>query len=328
MRDVDPGPGMDNERLARYLTGESDQAERRAVEEWLAADSSRQAELARLSAALDSVRGGERWSWDAEAAWARFQRGRQASPVRAVYRRAPTWWAAAGLAAAGLLVAVVLGVGGASTLRASPDHALADTLPDGTAVVLSPGSVVVLKRGFGPRHRVVDLEGEAWFRVAPGRLLQFMVRTRQLRVVDLGTVFVVRAPVDDQSAWVSVSEGSVSVTRAGTGGDTAVIVRAAETLTAGQGLPMEVVQDSVLSLRWGWDGDRLDITAMPLQALARRIGQWFGVAVRLEDSSLAGLRLTASLVNPDLNAVLDVVQAGLGLEVVRRGDTVAISPAR
>ena len=83
-------------------------------------------------------------------------------------------------------------------------------LPDGSSVVLAPGSRVrYLKALADKRDRVVSLKGQGTFTVTPIASHTFEVRTPQARIIAIGTRFDVLAA--DAMTIVTVEEGKVTV---------------------------------------------------------------------------------------------------------------------
>lgn len=85
------------------------------------------------------------------------------------------------------------------------------TLPDGTEVWLNAGSRIEYSQGFGVRDRRVKLSGEGYFEVHHNTAMPFIVNSSSLNVQVLGTKFDFRDYPTDESAMVSLDEGSVAV---------------------------------------------------------------------------------------------------------------------
>ena len=66
-------------------------------------------------------------------------------------------------------------------------------------------------RGFGIRERNVTLDGEGYFKVAKNAEVPFFVKTNDVQVQVVGTVFNVRAYDDDNYVMVSLLEGRVNL---------------------------------------------------------------------------------------------------------------------
>jgi transmembrane sensor len=85
------------------------------------------------------------------------------------------------------------------------------TLSDGTSVTLNSGSKLKYDNRFGVNDRVVQLEGEAYFKVAKDKQRPFLVKTSHLNVLALGTVFNVKAYSEDKTIETTLIEGSIRV---------------------------------------------------------------------------------------------------------------------
>ena len=85
------------------------------------------------------------------------------------------------------------------------------TLSDGTTVTLNAGSRLKFDNTFGIADRVVQLEGEGFFKVAKDASRPFLVKTSHINVVALGTSFNVKAYPGEKTIETTLIEGSVLV---------------------------------------------------------------------------------------------------------------------
>ena len=85
------------------------------------------------------------------------------------------------------------------------------TLADGTVVTLNAGSILRTDNGYGIKDRIVELEGEGYFKVAKDKLKPFIVKTPYLKVTALGTEFNVKAYSIDKTIETTLVTGSVKV---------------------------------------------------------------------------------------------------------------------
>lgn len=88
-----------------------------------------------------------------------------------------------------------------------PKHII---LEDGTEVWVNVGSRISFLKHFGKGPRIVDLQGEAYFKVKHDAENPFVVRTPYFNTVDKGTSFNIKA-YDKKTASVTLCEGEVSV---------------------------------------------------------------------------------------------------------------------
>ena len=90
------------------------------------------------------------------------------------------------------------------------DRPLLVALPDGSSVMLQPGSRLLAPAQFRPDQRRVTLVGDAFFEVAKNRGWPFFVQTSGLTVRVVGTSFRIRE--SGKQTTVSVHTGLVTVT--------------------------------------------------------------------------------------------------------------------
>ncbi|MCX6327847.1 MAG: FecR family protein [Bacteroidia bacterium] len=85
------------------------------------------------------------------------------------------------------------------------------SLSDGTTITLNAGSRLKYDNRFGIEDRVVQLEGEGYFKVAKDAARPFTVKTSYLNVRALGTTFNIKAYPDDKTIETTLVEGSVKI---------------------------------------------------------------------------------------------------------------------
>jgi transmembrane sensor len=344
-QDVVPGSGgeaVDWEALARYLAGESPPPEADAVRAWLAENPDRQAVLDALERAMDRAAVPSPAGLDVEAALASVRRRMDApeTPVIPLRRppsvAAPRWRTPAwGIAA---MVLLMLGAFFAwQTLRGGnpgPGAPLAyDTgvgqrdsvqLPDGTRVLLGPGSRLAVARDYGRRTREVELRGEALFDVPHDEARPFTVHAGGAHVRDIGTTFSVEAD-SGGGVRVVVTDGAVAL-RAGRGSEGELVLRRGErgVLPAGG---TRVQRGRATDDDLAWTRGQLVFRDATLTDVAAALRRWYGVELRPGDAAVAARRLTASFDGEDAEQVLNVIALALGAEMTLRGDTAVLSAA-
>lgn len=85
------------------------------------------------------------------------------------------------------------------------------TLPDGTQIVLNSCSSLRYPSQFSGKQRKVQLDGEAYFRVARNEEKPFIVTTHNFNVRVLGTHFDIKSYPKDEIVSVNVESGKVQV---------------------------------------------------------------------------------------------------------------------
>jgi len=317
--------------LARYLAGEATSADRTAVDHWLAADSAHQALLDQLhqvwtTSAADApgVHDLRVQLTDPAVMADRVSRAIQRSetlhpipkgkraPLRSPARTNPAWRMLQGAA----LVAAVIGVVGlirmrldrpgassARTYTTTTGQRATVTLTDGSRVTLAPQTTLTVTAGFGGRHRVVSLSGEAAFRVAPESGAPFIVRTGTVDTRVLGTSFDVHHYAADRNVRVAVTQGKVAVSSSAHG-RIATVTAGMFALATDSTISTAVMDDATPYT--GWTTNRLKFANAPLPDVLATVGRWYGYTFQLADTSLANDHVTATF---DYASTTDMIKA-------------------
>ncbi len=84
-------------------------------------------------------------------------------------------------------------------------------MSDGTEIWLNSESTLRVKKGYGKKHRIIALKGEAYFSVAKNKKLPLHVYASGNEIEVLGTVFNVRAYPEEKKMATSLIEGKVKL---------------------------------------------------------------------------------------------------------------------
>lgn len=343
----------DYDRLARHVAGEGDASERAETERWADADADRRTALIELRQAWKLPLPDR--SWDVDAAWKKVAAGlpgveRERQGVRrsassgvisiASHRR---WWqdgarlmqiaaAAVILIGGALLLPRIRGEGGSSAVtvastsfstRAGERRTV--KLPDGSTVVLGVSSTLRTVEGYGNGARDVELEGEALFTVGHDEARPFRVHVGGTIVEDLGTSFAIRRYPDDahgaSDLRVAVSAGSVAIHR-GTGADTSVVLRPRDVATIRAASEIAVTRDVDVSPFTAFASGRLIFVDTPFAEVADELQRWYGVEVKVSDSTILERHLTSEFEGESLDEVLRIIGLALDVRYQRSGNRV------
>lgn len=189
-----PATPIPSELLARYLAGEADAAQRRAVEDWAAATPENAAELDRMRAIWDlGSNATDIPEVDVDHAWGRLEAriaeeaGR--ARVRSI-RPVLTRWFAAAAVVAGIVFALRWYFQPAVNTYHAAAAPVEVLLADSSLAVLAPGSQLEERSG---KYREMRLQGQAYFEVRPDEQRPFIVNAGEVMVTVLGTAFEVSA---------------------------------------------------------------------------------------------------------------------------------------
>lgn len=299
--------------LARRDGDSWSEADQRDLDAWIAEDMAHRVAYLRL-----------------ESVWRRADRmaalrGMDAGLGVALWRR-PATRIAAGLAAAVLLGAGVVGVNLAIPGRAYTTdiggHATAP-LADGSRVELNTDTR--LRAAIGEDRREVWLDrGEAYFEVAHDPARPFVVHAGARRITVLGTKFLVRR--DGRGVEVAVVEGKVRVDpvrqeRARpavlTRGELAV-AKGEATLVAARS--MEKVENEL-----SWREGMLVFDRSTLADAVAEFNRYNRKKLVVEGEATADVRIGGSFEADNIDAFGRLLQQAFGLSVEDRGDEIVIS---
>lgn len=177
-------------------------------------------------------------------------------------------------------------------------------LPDGTVAWLNSSSSLKYQAKF-KKSRYVELVGEAWFEVKKDKHAPFVVKAEGIEVEALGTQFNVMAYAACGRVEVSLEEGSVKVTKAGS------------TLNEILKPDQRLVHDSKKNTAAVFSGDTYYFTSWkdgylvfrntPLSEVAQRLGHWYNTEIILEDKALEKIPFRATFKNEPLERVLSLL---------------------
>jgi len=327
------GAAPDWEAIARYLAGESRPDEASVIEQWLEAHPRDRELVERLNVEATI----EPTDVDVEAALARVH-ARMKEPEASRPRvlpmssaRRPLWQP---LGIVGLLAAAaVVGVIVTRQTGKAPDQGTPATLArtyttgvgqrdsvrlaDGTRIVLGPDSRLTVPADYGATGRSVELRGDGFFDVVHDPAKPFAVRVGQVVVEDIGTTFGVES--DDAAATsVSVVTGSVRLRQAQSEPTSGVVLTAGDRGSIDQAGRATSQQHVVRDEDVAWTRGQLVFRDAPLSRVVNELRRWYGVTLRVNDSTLLNTPVSMSFAGEPADRVLDIIGLTLGARVQRQ----------
>src|SRR5437868_1124555 len=76
-----------------------------------------------------------------------------------------------------------------------------------------------------------------------------------------------------------------------------------------------------------WMRDSLVLREAPISEVSSELRRWYGVALRVDDTSLARRHLTMTVAGDPIDRVLRMIGLQLGADVERRGDSAIVRPS-
>lgn len=358
-----PGASNDptDELLFRFIADRCTAPERDVVEHWLRRDPANDRRLDDIRALWGASRAAP--SRDVDRMWTRLRaevdeaerhvgdadadnRTAERAVPPATFTRLSTGTFASGTWAAAL-VAVAATVALAVSLSRSDSPATVSVsvhtyatgaaqtanvrLRDGTRVTLAPESRLSVPDDFGAHERSVTLDGEGFFDVVHDKSAPFRVHAKNAMAEDVGTRFEVSAYRDEAGVTVIVADGAVTLGQlrpdsASRGAEGVVVKRGDRARTGGPDSTTTVDRVSLDLVAWK-DG-RLSFVKTPLAEIARTIGRWYDLDVRIEDGTLRQRQITADFDTQSPKEMIGALATAIGGRVEQRERvlTIRINP--
>lgn len=204
----------------------------------------------------------------------------------------------------------------------SPYEMVDAVLPDGTRVVLKPGSVLEYPSRFNDDIRSVSLKGEGFFSVGHDASRPFILSMGSTRTEDIGTSFYASSNSTDGSAKIVLTTGRIAVY---------FNDRPSEKKVLEEGDKAEISSDQIIVSKnsdvnyLAWKTRKIIFENDPLDKIIETLDNVYQADIRMKNPGLAGCRLTATFDNQSLGSVLNVIKVTLGLDIKKSGTFIEIS---
>lgn len=175
------------------------------------------------------------------------------------------------------------------------------TLADGTQVFLNAESWLRFPATFRGKQRVVELSGEAYFKVAKDVNHPFVVKMNGVEVKVVGTSFNVRSYSDEKSIVTTLVEGRVEVNgKKMVPGEQALYVRENGRLTVNA---VDVDQYTA------WQQGHFVFRNERLEDVMKTLARWYGVEYHFVDEGAKDIRIGASFGRyNDMDPIIDMLK--------------------
>lgn len=177
-------------------------------------------------------------------------------------------------------------------------------LPDGSKVWVNSGSRLSYGKHFRAGERVLQLEGEGYFEVAPDPERPFIVETGTLSVKALGTSFDVKSYHDDPSVSAVLISGKIEVKSAD---ETAILEPNQKVVLCRSGGKMEKYEVADAGDYSDWRYNILSFEAETFENIARTLERLYNTRIVFESEALKKYRFTGSPGNASLESILGIL---------------------
>lgn len=176
---------------------------------------------------------------------------------------------------------------------------------DGTEVYLNSDTKIKYPKKFGLTKRTVQLQGEAYFKVAPNRNRPFIVETENSSIKVLGTSFNVNAYENDKKIAVALDEGVVLFNSPRfqyqlSPGECVIYDKASGVYDVNN-----LLESENLSL---WTNDVLFLSDTPLDEVLRKLERRFNVNFNIEESLALDYTYTLTTKESNIDIILSELE--------------------
>ena len=177
-------------------------------------------------------------------------------------------------------------------------------LSDGTKVWLNSDSELRFPVTFVGDRRSVEIEGEAYFDVAPDKEHPFIVKTSHTSIRVTGTSFNVRAYADEDTESTTLISGTV---RINSGNEEFELVPN-QHYTYNKNTGTNTVANVNTDLYTSWESGSFIFLNVPLENVMSYLSKWYGFQYSFEDEAAKQVRIGAYLNRyANMNPIIDMI---------------------
>ena len=311
---------ISDDLLVKYLLGEANAEEAVGVEQWASSHPDHQktlenyrlilmnSELPKENSEVDELHALERVNLKIA--------DQQQTPTRRQYTFMR--WVA--------VIAVFFGLGtfayfrfiNQSIMVQSANTTISKELPDGSMAILNEHSSLTYKGGLIEKLRTVQLEGEAFFKVAANKDKPFVIEVNDVKVTVVGTAFNVNGT--GKTTIVNVEQGVVKVRQ---GSRELTLVEGESAIAQKSISPLTKSLEHGKLYNYYFTG-KLICEDTPLGELIPILNKKFGADITFADPKLASLTLSTTFQNESLQEILKVLSETFKIQVIYQKDQILL----
>ncbi len=201
-------------------------------------------------------------------------------------------------------------------------------LPDGTVVMLNSESTISYHSDVQNQKRIVQLAGEANFKVTKNPHKPFVVSTECFDVEVLGTTFNVKTYESDNEQEVALLEGKVKLTTRHQEKDTTIFLKPNEKAVYDKLTGKLTVKSTDNKLETAWMKGVLMFHTESLLDINKELERKYDVKIKMNCPALENDSFTGVFENKSLVEVLDNLKIHYGFNYSINNKQVLIYPAK
>lgn len=167
------------------------------------------------------------------------------------------------------------------------------TLPDGTHIWLNSETKLRYTNSFGQDERMVELIGEAFFKVKK-KEIPFRVKMKNHEIEVLGTTFAAETYSDENFSRVTLIEGAVQINNPS--GEKLKQLKPQQQITLPDDIKKKIITNVVNTTFYeSWINGEIKFDDEKLSDVARRMERWYNVEIKFAKDELKNLRFTGTV---------------------------------
>ena len=307
--------------IGKFIVGEASEDEAREVQDWCALSPENQKYLDDSLLIYEQAQLPDDSNFDTDLAWDKVKSQINARKVK-TRLFSPVWGIAAGI----ILVLAFAFLFYSQNTRpeqfqfVSENEVVTQILPDQTELSLNQNSTAKVEYNVRKKTGTIQVSGEVLVNIPETKKVEWIVKTENLLIRDIGTVFHVKSLPGGETVEVSVQEGEVQFyteTEAG------VMLKAGE----------KGIYDKAKNEFFKAEADT-NVTSFKtrnftffereLKEVAADLTAVYGKEIIL-DGNIAACKITVDFANEDLDTILSIIAETMSLEVTVEGEAIRLS---
>lgn len=194
-------------------------------------------------------------------------------------------------------------------------------LADGTKVILNSDTKIRIPGNFNKEERIIEMEGEGFFNVAPNPEKPFIIKSGEARVRVLGTSFDFKSYKEDDYIKLTVSTGKVRVNVLDQ--DLQLAVSPNEHLSINK-VDGNILKETIEENNYiKWIHGSLYFKKEPIREVIKMINRTYNRKVVLQCKN-CDYRITGTHDNKSIEAVIEAICFTTGLHSRQEGDKIIL----
>ncbi|MDR1499709.1 MAG: FecR domain-containing protein [Tannerellaceae bacterium] len=198
-------------------------------------------------------------------------------------------------------------------------------LPDGTEVWINSGSLLITQKDFNTGGRTLFLNGEASFNVARDEKRPFTVRTEDMDITALGTIFNIRSYPDGVTSVATLESGKVKINTKHAPVQSVVILSPNEQLIYDRGTDILTTRKVIASKSARWTEGFMVFQGNSFEDIITVVERRFRTTIHYDPAPFKGRIFTVRFA-PDesLTQVMDILKDIGGFKYTLSGNHIYI----